>query len=123
MKLMKGIPIGIANVCLLTGMSVHVQAQENPDEQKARDCLSMSRIDQIEVVDDRHIIFHMKGDEKYMNRLPYRCPGLKNNAFLHETSLNSYCDLDTITVIDTTIGMRMGSCPLGEFEPHRGMDD
>lgn len=55
----------------------------------------------------------MHGDEKYINHLPYRCSGLKRNSFLHETSPNSYCDLDIISVIDASLGMRLGSCPLG----------
>ena len=93
------------------------------DGEKSRDCLPMSRIDRVEVVDDRTLIFHMHGDKKYVNNLPYRCSGLRNNAFIHETSLNQYCDLDTITVYDTSIGMRLGSCPLGEFEPYVEMEE
>ncbi|MEQ8801661.1 MAG: hypothetical protein RLP45_06455, partial [Haliea sp.] len=77
-----------------------------------------NQIDRIEVVDDQTMIFHMHGDKKYINNLPYRCHGLKNNSFIHETSLNSYCDLDIISVLDVGLGMRLGSCPLGDFSPY-----
>ncbi|QIB66452.1 hypothetical protein [Kineobactrum salinum] len=108
---------------LTAALTVAVQtatAQAAADSEKPRDrrCLSISRIDRIETVDNQTLIFHMHGDEKYINHLPYRCSGLKHNSFLHETSLNSYCDLDIISVVDTSLGMRLGSCPLGPFEPY-----
>ncbi|MAT49819.1 MAG: hypothetical protein CMK32_01365 [Porticoccaceae bacterium] len=94
-------------------------ADDHANAEKKRNCLSISRIDRIEVVDDNTLLFHMHGKEKYINKLPYRCAGLKSRGtFLHETSLQSYCDLDTITVIDPSLGMRLGSCPLGEFTPY-----
>lgn len=91
-----------------------------PKSGETRHCLSMSRIDRIEVVDDQTLVFHMHGKDKYVNHLPYRCPGLKRNSFIHETSMNSYCDLDIISVVDLRLGMRMGSCPLGPFEKVTG---
>lgn len=93
---------------------------EEPEAAETRNCLPMSQIRRIETVDDQTLLFHMHGDRKYVNHLPYRCPGLKQNSFVHETSMNSYCDLDIISVVDLTIGMRMGSCPLGEFEKVEG---
>jgi hypothetical protein len=112
---------------LAAAMATTTQAQGEPrqatdGEAPNRHCLSISRIDRIEKVDDQTLIFHMHGNKKYINHLPYRCGGLKRNSFLHETSLNSYCDLDTISVIDTSLGMRLGSCPLGPFEPYTGPD-
>ena len=105
---------GVTTVMLL-GLSTVALAEE---QEKTRNCLPMSRIDRIAVIDDHTLRFHMKGGTDYINRLPYPCRGLKSNAFIHETSLQKYCDLDTITKYNTTIGMRMGSCPLGDFEPY-----
>lgn len=96
-------------------LALPVMANE-PEDEPTRNCLPMSHIDRIEVLDDSTLVFHMSGDKKYVNKLRYKCTGLKRNAFIHETSINQYCDLDTITVYDTGIGMRLGSCPLGEFE-------
>lgn len=83
-----------------------------------RRCLSLNQIRRIEVVDDQTLKFHMHGGgPDYLNHLPYRCTGLKRRgAFMHATSTSNYCDLDIITQIDTMIGMRLGSCPLGKFE-------
>ena len=100
------------------GMGLTASFQAKAEEEKQRHCLNISQIDRIEVVDNQTLVFHMHGDTDYINHLPYRCHGLKNNALLHETSLNSYCDLDVISAIDTTIGMRLSSCPLGKFEPY-----
>lgn len=87
---------------------------------QTRNCVSISRIKRIEIVDNQTLIFHLNHKVKYINRLPFNCPGLKSRGtFLHETSLSSYCDLDTITVIDASLGMRMGSCPLGKFEIYK----
>lgn len=94
-----------------------------PDDPETRNCLSISHIRRIETVDDQTLVFHMRGKDRYVNHLPYRCPGLKRNSFIHETSLNSYCDLDIISVVDLRIGMRMGSCPLGKFQKVTGAPD
>lgn len=119
MKVLKG----SYNIVLAVGfLSLPIMATAQGEE-KTRDCLSMSRIDEIEVVDDSTLKFHMRGDETYVNNLPYRCSGLEHNAFIHETSMQQYCDLDTITVYDTAIGMRLGSCPLGEFELYTETED
>lgn len=103
-------------------------ADEHGDKEKAGErqprCLSMSRIDRVEIIDDETLLFHMTGKKKYVNHLPYKCHGLKSEGtFLHETSLQSYCDLDTISVLDTSIGMRLGSCPLGEFKAYTEEDE
>jgi hypothetical protein len=91
-------------------------------QERERHCLSIARVNRIEVVDDQTMLFHMNGGKKYINKLPYKCHGLKHNAFIHETSIQSYCDLDTITVYDASLGMRLGACPLGEFEPYEELD-
>lgn len=84
---------------------------------QSRHCLPISHLKRIEIVDNQSLIFHMNNKIRYINKLPFKCSGLKSRGtFLHETSLASYCDLDTITVIDASLGMRLGSCPLGKFE-------
>ena len=87
-------------------------------EEHQRRCLSLNQIRRIEIIDDQTLKFHMRGSgPDYLNHLPYRCSGLKSRgAFMHATSTSDYCDLDIITQIDTSIGMRLGSCPLGKFE-------
>ncbi len=90
---------------------------DGPPEPRERHCLWMPQLDHIEIVDDFTLVFHMHGGKKYVNVLPYRCAGLKRRGtFLHETATNNYCDLDIITIIDNSTGMRLNSCPLGHFE-------
>lgn len=83
-------------------------------------CVSLMRIQRTDVLDDRSILFYMKGGQIYLNRLPHRCPGLRwERAFMYRTSLSKLCDLDIITVLDNLgFGYSPGvSCGLGMFFP------
>lgn len=93
-------------------------AEKESADVRDRRCLGINQIRRIEIIDDSTIYFHMRGGRgDYINHLPHRCPGLKSRGtFMHSTSTNNYCDLDTISVIDTNLGMRLASCPLGRFE-------
>lgn len=101
----------------ISGTSAAEAGGENAQSSDRR-CLAIHQIRRIEIIDDSTIHFHMRGGEHdYINHLPHRCSGLKSRGtFMHSTSTNNYCDLDTITVIDTNLGMRLASCPLGRFE-------
>lgn len=83
-------------------------------------CISLNRIDRTAVVDDRSILFYMRGGDVYLNRLPHRCPGLRwEEAFMYRTSIGRLCDLDIITVLNNIgFGYSPGaSCGLGMFFP------
>lgn len=83
------------------------------------DCVDLIRIDRSEVLDDQTILFHMKGGKVWKNTLPYKCPRLGfEKAFIHKTSINRLCSVDTITVLDTTTRMPGPSCGLGKFEAY-----
>ena len=98
--------------------------EQDPVQQEAvtaeKRCLSLLRIDSTDVVDDKNILFYMKNDEIYVNRLPHRCPGLNTHqAFMYRTSMGQLCSVDIITVLD---GLGFGyspgiSCVLGGFYP------
>lgn len=80
----------------------------------AKRCLSLSRIKSTRVLDDQTILFMMRGKPDYKNTLPYRCPGLGfYRSFGYGTGINSICDLDIITVLES--GRRGASCGLGQF--------
>lgn len=77
-------------------------------------CLSLSRIRNTRVLDDQSILFVMRGKPDYRNVLPRRCPGLGfYKSFGYKTGINSVCDLDIITVLES--GRRGASCGLGKF--------
>ncbi len=83
-------------------------------------CINLNRIDRTEVVNDRTIVFYLRGGEIYVNRLPHRCPGLRSrDTFMYKNTTNSLCNVDTIRVMDSIGGsLRPGvGCGLGQFHP------
>ncbi len=119
--------LGMALIATLAvGLAAPVFAGE--DDKKAIDellsdaehCISLSRIDRTDVVDDSNILFYMKGGDIYLNRLPHRCPGLRwEKAFMYRTSMSQLCNVDIITVLNNMgFGFSPGvSCGLGPFYP------
>ncbi|MEI9850574.1 MAG: hypothetical protein WDN24_06590 [Sphingomonas sp.] len=60
---------------------------------------------------------HHRGQD-LPHELPYSCSGLaRNDGFIHRSSTNTYCSLDTITVFDGATRCRARPCGLGEFQP------
>ncbi|WP_417318489.1 hypothetical protein [Emcibacter sp.] len=79
-------------------------------------CVSVSFIDHTQVLDDWHIIFHMKGKKIYLNKLPRRCHRLGfERSFAYKVSVNQLCNVDMITVFDNS-GIPGPRCGLGDFE-------
>lgn len=93
-------------------------AGDNTAGAKDPRCIPMSQIQRIEVLDDQTLRFHMSAGQDYINSLPSKCSGLKDNTLLHKTSTNDYCDLDTISVVDANLGAKLGTCALGKFSPY-----
>ena len=81
-------------------------------------CISVSRLRSTYVVDDRTVLFYMRGGDIYRNVLRYDCPRLKReNRFSYRVIANRLCNVDTITVIEG-FGSSLGrgvSCGLGKF--------
>ena len=83
-------------------------------------CIPIIQIDHTRVRDDRTIDFFMRGRRQvYRNVLPNTCPQLGfEEGFSYETSLSQLCNVDIITVLLRTAGLRRGaSCGLGQFQP------
>jgi hypothetical protein len=83
-------------------------------------CVNTRRISRTKVVDDRTIIFYMRGTETYVNILPRACNGLRReNRFSYQAQSSRLCDIDGIVVLyqmGTTL--RAGAnCKLGLFHP------
>lgn len=83
-------------------------------------CVSLSRIDRTEIVDDHTILFYMRGNDIYRNVLPHRCPGLdREEQFMYRVTTSQLCNIDVITVLED-FGSRFmpgASCGLGKFQP------
>lgn len=80
-------------------------------------CVSLQQLRHSRILDNKTILFESVGKTAYLNEMPFECPQLKSmDAYAHKTSVNSMCSTDLITVIDTTLDQRLGSCSLGKFE-------
>jgi len=84
----------------------------------AEDCIQISLIDSTSIIDHQSIVFHMKGGNLYLNRLPMPCEAMgKNDSLKYRTATSRLCNVDIITVL-----IRAGSeflpgpsCMLGQF--------
>jgi hypothetical protein len=81
-----------------------------------KDCVSLTNLDRTDIIDDRNILFYMRGTEIYLNQLPHRCSGLRMaDGFSYRRTINRLCHVDLIRPIPLG-GMRGGiSCGLGTF--------
>ena len=113
----------LAGALLAVGMQPS-QAQDGADDEALdrapERCISLNRIDRTEVIDDRTIIFHMRGGAIFLNHLARECPGLKREErFMYSPTSNRLCDVDTVTVLEQWgFGLTRGfTCSLGPFHP------
>lgn len=90
------------------------------DTNGAERCIPLNEIRRTEVIDDKTILFHVRNDRVYENRLPQRCIGLRaGNAIKYATSQSQLCNLDIISVMNQTTGTAVpgAACGLGLFVP------
>lgn len=82
-------------------------------------CLSTYLYDQVDILDDQHVVFRGRGDKLWLNKLRNRCIGLNRHDMLQFKLRDSrVCDMDTFEAVDSAFwGMRSGTCTLGEFQP------
>lgn len=85
---------------------------------KVVNCISTRRLDSTHAVDNKNILFVMRGKKnKYLlNEMKYNCPRLKFEDRFKYTLRGSsqLCSIDIITVIDSFMNS-YGSCGLGKF--------
>jgi hypothetical protein len=100
------------------------KVEPNPNIQlatgKTEHCVGITRIDEIEVLDKRNILFYMKGKKVYLNDLPRPCPGFSSrDTITYSTSLHKLCNSDIVTELNDVGSdyMRGASCGLGKFYP------
>lgn len=106
------------SLCVFAALGSVSAVSQEPDEMV--NCVSLSRVDRTEVIDDSTILFYMNGNDIYRNVLPHRCPGLdRQQPFMYRVTTTQLCNVDVITVLDN-IGsgfMPGASCGLGKFQP------
>ena len=94
-------------------------SEEEPviDENTER-CISLRRLRSTDVINDRTIIFRLRGGEIFLNILPRTCPGLgREKRISYSTNVNAICEIDHIAVLHAGAGnMFEGArCRLGVF--------
>lgn len=91
----------------------------------AVNCLQISQISNTRIIDDQNIVFKVRNNTFYNNKLPNKCSGLKSaNKFTYSTSQSVLCNVDIITVLHDSGPdmMRGASCGLGVFTPTQDPD-
>jgi hypothetical protein len=107
---------------LLAALVANPSSAQDEDERDRRpvDCVSIPSIDDTAVLDDRTVLFFMRGDVVYRNYLSKTCPGLdRQDSFSYRTTGGRLCKMDTITVLerDPVRASTGFTCALGEFRP------
>lgn len=120
--------LAIGAMVLAATVGVSAQAQENAAEAQAEldrtpeDCVLQRRISRQVAVNDRQVVFFMRGDTFYLNVLDASCQPLtagETRLVFHAKNTGSarlarLCDTDSFTVERQT--SRIG-CSLGLFNP------
>src|SRR5690606_20873148 len=115
--------VGFLLVCGLHAASAQDSAEEGNESlasQSPERCSTLNRLDRTEVIDDRTIVFHMRGGGLYLNNLDRECPGLaREGRVMDSPTGNRLCSLDTVPVLEQRgFGLTRGfTCSLGDVHP------
>lgn len=116
-------PILIALASLLAAACATVDPHtdtEGPLPEGVLNCVSLRQVQRIDIMDQQHILFYLRGGEIYTNHLLGKCPGLRrNDTIMYRTTLNQVCRLDMFTILRNVGGgfMPGATCTLGSFHP------
>jgi len=116
----KRIYILAASLCLLVPVPAAFAEDEDAVDEGLEKCIDTRRISSTRIVDNRNILFYMRGSDIYHNELPRKCMGLRSGKTIsYRTSLSRLCSNDLITLLDSFgMGMSRGpSCGIGKFRP------
>lgn len=108
----------VLSLGLFTMPATMAQDEEPIVDENVQRCINLRRVRSTDVIDDRNILFYMRGGEVFHNILPRTCNGLaREGRFSYRTSVNRICDIDSIAVLhDGVRGMYEGArCGLGMF--------
>lgn len=87
---------------------------------RAAHCLPLQRSNDMVVIDDDTILYR-DGRTTYVNRPLGGCNllGRGSYALVTRSSGSGLCRGDIATVVDTSTGVTVGSCALGDFVPYK----
>jgi hypothetical protein len=111
------------SLLFLFGAAAAIAADEDEAveviDRTPEDCVFTNQIKDTDAIDDRTILFRMRGGGYLLNTLDNNCPGLeRQNRFMYKSN-GRLCDIDTITVLEQWAGaLTPGfTCQLGQFNP------
>jgi len=110
--------MGVALCITIPALAQEDDPVDEDFDSDARSCIDLRSVRRTEIIDDRNILFHMRGKTVYHNILPHQCGGLaREDRFSYTTTIGRLCSLDMIRVLYTDpFGLREGnSCSLGKF--------
>lgn len=111
----------IISIALNVGIPASAQDEDPVSDDLgdgSRSCIDLRSVRRTEVIDDRNILFYMRGRTVYHNILPHQCGGLaREDRFSYKTTAGRLCKLDLIRVLyNDPFGLREGNaCQLGVF--------
>lgn len=108
---------GMALLLPMSTLAGQANSEEEVIDDHAEKCVSVTKIRRTHVVDDRTVLFYMRGKKAYLNILPRACNGLaREQSFSYRTFSRRLCNVDSIQVLQQ--GNFQGtSCALGAFIP------
>lgn len=113
----------ITSIAVGTLLSSEAARAQDDFDRTPADCVRASNIRSTLVVDDQTILFYMRGNRVFQNRLPEDCPRLgKERRFSYERRVGQrvgrLCSIDAITVLESFSVTPFGAtCRLGKFHP------
>jgi len=117
-QMTKNVLLGLLAGLTFPALAAYAQDEEPISDDNVTSCISVRSIRTTDIIDDRNILFYMRGDVVYHNILSRRCPGLaREDRFSYRTAASRLCDIDSINVLHSDArGMRPGTaCGLGKF--------
>lgn len=81
-------------------------------------CISTTRIDSIQAVDEKTLLIKAGPNAYYVSDLKSRCSGATSgfNRFEYTTTTAQLCRNEIIRIVDNTTGFTSGSCGMGSLE-------
>jgi len=111
---------------VVLGAAIPVAAQDEAPvsddiDDSTRSCITLRSLRHTDVIDDRNVVFRMRGNTVYHNILRNQCGGLaREGRFSYDSGFGRLCENDMIRVLHAdsfgAFGMREGAgCKLGPF--------
>lgn len=86
---------------------------------KPENCISASRVNGPEIIDDRNILYRQSGARVWRNQLADKCAPMRDNDYLVvEAYGDQICKFDRFRVVNRNSGLPSSYCILGSFTPY-----